>query len=149
MINRNLKWALGLFALSILVSFLIIHPRIRQWARDNFLDKERKILSQLETAYGDTQVKILKISNWQGMFLEVYQLSSEGNFDLLDRAQLTDSKDAFYNFKDKKLNLFLKDVNEDGVAEILLPSMDKNMKPHINIYSFDLSSGKLNKISSH
>ena len=93
--------------------------------------------------------KILKLKDVKGLALEVYKLTEEGLYELADREELTDTKDAYYVFNDKKLNLFLKDLDDDKFPEIVLPSIDKNMAARLNVYSFDIYTGKLNKESRH
>ena len=68
----------------------------------------------------------------------------------MDAEQLTDKSDAFYKFDENgQHNLFLKDLSGNGEAEIILPSLDKNMKARLNVFSFDPENEELIKLSQH
>lgn len=144
-----MKLAAALFIFSLLFSFFVISPSIKSITHKYFLQTERKILSQMTVDRAGSTYKILKLKDVKGLALEVYKLTEEGLYELADREELTDTKDAYYVFNDKKLNLFLKDLDDDKFPEIVLPSIDKNMAARLNVYSFDIYTGKLNKESRH
>lgn len=144
-----MKLGIGLFILSILVSFVLLNPSIKNKTMGYFLNRNKLILSQLEMQGPNGEIyKVLKVSNRKGLGVEVYK-NMDGSPVLLSAVQLTDKKDAFYKFDDKKHNLFLKDINEDGVDDIILPSIDKNMKARLNVFTFDFVNETLTKVTQH
>lgn len=145
---KSFHLALILFLISVLVSFALVNPKVKKWTQSLLIDTDRRVLSQLDTSIDKMNVKILKIKEMKGLFLEIYK-KTDASPQLLDRVMLTDKKDAFYSFENKKLNLFLKDINEDKIPEILVPTIDKNMTAHLNIFSFSSVTEKLEKISEH
>ena len=114
-----------------------------------FLQTDRKVLSQVTMTKGEIVYKILKVQDLKGLSVEIYQKDTNDQFKLVDSDVLTDRKDAYYVFNKQKLNLFLKDIDNDNFPEIVLPSIDKNMSARLNIYSFNTYTGQLKKVSKH
>ncbi len=143
-----MKYAVILFVVSILLSLVLLNPAVKQKTMSLFLDTQKQVLSQLEMQSQGRTYKIVKVQNLNGLAVELYKIE-EGELIFLDSKELTDKKDAFYKFGDKKHNLFLKDINSDGMPEVILPSLDKNMKARLNVYSFDSVNETLEKQSQH
>ena len=143
-----MKLGIGLFIASILISVVLLNPKIKKMTMGLFLNTQKQVLSQLEMKHQGTTYKILKVENLKGLAVEIYKIDESGGM-LLDTQQLTDKKDAFYKFGDRKHNLFLKDINEDGQTEIILPTLDKNMKARLNVFHFDSENERLVKVTKH
>lgn len=143
-----MKYGIGLFLISILASFVLLNPKIKSKTLEIFVGTQREVLSQLIMERSGQEYKILKVKTVEGLLVEVYKVTDD-HFLLLDSQSLTDKKDAYYKFGDKKHNLFLKDINEDGQPEIILPSLDKNMKARLNVFLFDPISETLQKVTQH
>ncbi len=143
-----MKLGIALFFISIIVSVILLNPRIKSKTLELFVGTQREVLSQLIMNDSGQEYKILKVKTVDGLIVEIYKIS-EDHFILLDSQALTDKKDAFYKFGNSKHNLFLKDLNEDGRSEIILPTLDKNMKARLNVFIFDPISEKLEKVTQH
>ncbi len=143
-----MKYAVILFGVSILLSLVLLNPTVKQKTMSFFLDTQKQVLSQLEMQSQGRTYKIVKVQNLNGLAVELYKIE-DGELIFLDSKELTDKKDAFYKFGDKKHNLFLKDINSDGSPEVILPSLDKNMKARLNVYTFDSVNETLEKQSQH
>ena len=144
-----MKLGISLFILSLLASFVILNPSVRSKTVSFFLSTQREILSHLEFQRNQNIYKVVKVKNIKGLSLELYKKTEEG-FILLDSEQLTDKTDAFYKFDESgQHNLFLKDLSGNGEEEIILPSLDKNMKARLNVFSFDPENEELIKLSQH
>lgn len=143
-----MKFGLGLFLISILASFILLNPSIKSKTLALFVGTQREVLSQLIMEEAGQSYKILKVKTVEGLLIEIYKVADD-QFILLDSQTLTDKKDAHYKFGSKKHNLFLKDINNDGQSEIILPSLDKNMKARLNVFHFDPISEKLQKVTPH
>jgi hypothetical protein len=129
-------------------SAILLNPNVKSRTMAWMLGTQKEILSQLEVNHEGRNYKIVKIQNTKGLAVELYRVQDE-EMTFLDSQQLTDKKDAFYNFGDGKYNLFMQDINEDGVADIILPSLDKNMRARLNVYSIDWVNEALRKQSQH
>lgn len=143
-----MKLGFTLFITSLMLSVVLLNPKVKSMTMSLFLNTHKKILSQLEIQNHGQKYKIIKVENVKGLAIEVYKINDDGII-LLDFHQLSDKKDAFYRFDKEKHNLFLKDINDDGQTEIILPSLDKNMKARLNIFHFDFENEKLVKVTKH
>lgn len=143
-----MKYGISLFVLSIVISFVLLNPVVKSKTMSLFLDTQREVLSKMDFQQQGTTYQVAKIQNKQGLAVELYKTDGQ-ELVFLDRQQLTDKKDAYYKFDETKHNLFLKDINEDGLPEIILPSIDKNMKARLNVFSFDPTNETLKKVSAH
>lgn len=143
-----MKTAALLFFISVLLSFVMLNPSVKKFTMDLLHLSGRDVLSTLEFEKDDKKYKLLKVSGPQGLSVELYRVE-EGQILKLDTHYLVDKLDASYRFKDSKHNLLLKDLNKDGEPEIILPSLDKNMKARLNVFAFDPINEKLIKLSQH
>jgi len=143
-----MKFGIILFVLSVAISIVLLNPSVKSKTMSWLLSTDKKVLSKMEMKVNGTVYKVVKIKNLRGLAVELYKLEDQ-ELIFLDTKQLTDKKDAFYKFDDGKYNLFLKDINEDGVEDIILPSLDKNMKARLNVYSLDVTNEVLTRQTSH
>jgi len=147
--HRSLLLSIALFFASIGMSILLFQPAVREMTTEWVYSTDRKILSIVKTEISEEPIHFLKVRVANVIYLEVYRPGMDRAQELLARAELTDSKDAFYKLPSGESNLFLQDVDGDGNPEVVAPSYDKNMIAHLNIYQFDLSSKELRKLSNH
>ena len=143
-----MKFVIFLFLVSLAISFVLLNPKIRSKTMKLFSDKDRSVLSRMDIHFDDQKYRIIKVSAFQRIFVEVYKHTMKG-FVLVDRQSLTDKRDAFYKFGENKYNLFLKDIDNDGDNEILIPTIDKNMRARLNVFDFDPRNERLSKITQH
>jgi hypothetical protein len=143
-----MKYGMSLFVISVLISIVILSPTVKKKTLQLLMNTDKTVLSQLEMERQGVLYKVIKVQNIKGLAVEVYKVENEMML-FLDAVQLSDKQDAFYKFGDKKYNLFLKDLNDDGEEEIILPSLDKNMKARLNVFSFDSISEVLRKQTAH
>lgn len=137
-----------LFFISLVVSVTVLSPKLREPIQKFLVSQNKEILSQLETTRGDKVYKVIKARTPRGLLVELFRMDGDQAI-FLDSSNLTDKKDAYYRFNEDRYNLFLKDINGDGFPEIILPSLDKNMKARLNIFSLDTDTEKLLKITQH
>ena len=134
--------------MSIVISFTLLNPKVQSGLIKLFFKTERSVLAQMEMDLEGQKYKVIKVSNFQGLAIEIYRQTDEGPF-FIDSQPLTDKKDGFYKFENKKYNLFLKDINGDGRNEIVTPTVDKNMRGRLNVFFFDPDTEQLKKITRH
>ena len=56
---------------------------------------------------------------------------------MIAKIRLPDNKEGYFDFQGQATNLGLADINDDNIPEILAPSYDQRLEPHLNVYSFD------------
>jgi hypothetical protein len=125
-----------------------LHPDVRSQVRGSFLKDYRMVVS---TASGDllgngTKLFVTKVKTQDALFLEIYEPLTAGGQRLVDRIELPDKKDGFFNFNGQATNLVIDDVDGDGRAEILAPSFDKNLVGHLNVYHYNTDSHEFQRL---
>ena len=136
MISATRAALIGLFGLMLIAS---LHPDVRSQIRTSVLKDFRVVVS---TAKGDllgvgTHLTVAKVKTRDSLLLEVYESVADGTQRLMERIELPDKKDGFFNFNGQATNLAIDDVDGDGRLEIIAPSFDQNLVGHLNIYHYD------------
>lgn len=132
-----------LFALALSISFAAtLQPTLRTGIQNLLLPSGRKILSKATSTFGSSEnsYTVVKVKTRDAMFLEVYSNVSDGSQQLLERLQLGDQRDGYFDFNGHPMNLAIDDIDNDGKPEILAPSFDSNLVGHLNVFHFDPSS---------
>ncbi len=139
--------ALKLFFVTIhSISLLsVFHPSIRGAIKSAIRGSNRSVLSSVSTRLdtSDTNYNILKVRSDGNLFLEIYSTDSFGIISLLEKYQLPDDHDAYFNFGGTMSNLVVADIEMTGLPQIVVPSFDKDLVGHLNIFQFDISSRSL------
>jgi hypothetical protein len=95
----------------------------------------------LATAEGDllndgSLVKAVKYKGNNGIFIEILR-STEGAYTLVDRIDLPDKHDGMFNFHGHVTRLAITDIDNNGTAELLAPTFDAQLVPHLNIFHYN------------
>jgi hypothetical protein len=136
----------GRARLIVLFGFMMVaalHPTVRSSMRSSIVKDFRVVVS---TAHGDllgngSEMTIAKVRTRDSLFLEIYEPKDDGSQRLVERIEMPDHKDGYFNFNGQAMNLAIDDIDGDGRLDILAPSFDQNLVGHLNIYRFDQSSG--------
>ena len=148
--NWSLSFVLGLFVMAMGISLVLFSPKLREFSQGLLFRDGREVLSSLEAVFDGRKYKVLKLRDIEGILIEIYEIDQETSaIQFVDRSYLSDNKDAYYDMNDKKMNLFLKDINKDNIPEIITPSYDRNLVAHLNIFAFDPMTRKFVKLSEH
>lgn len=113
--------------------------------RQFFAPPERQVLS---VAVGQVMpgaiAQVVKIKTPSGIVIEIYKEAAPDadKNTFVDRILLNDAHDAYFQFKGRATNLALKDMNGDSVFEIIAPSFDSSLVPHLNIFRYNKDSSK-------
>ena len=106
--------------------------------RNFFSLPPRKILSvAVGPVIPGMKAKVLKVQTPDGLFLEVYAPVQSGLAPLIQKIKLPDKQDALFQFQGRATDLALEDLNNDGVFEIIAPTYDASLVPHLNIYQYN------------
>ncbi len=129
-------------SLSLLTVF---HPGIRGSIKSFFKGANRNVLSSINTKLDstDAEYNILKVRADGNLFLEVYSTDIIGTISLLEKYQLPDDHDAYFNFGGTMSNLVVADIEKTGIPQIVVPSFDKDLIGHLNVFQFDSTSRSL------
>ncbi len=118
-------------------------PSLRIKAQYYLLNRGREVLA---TAEGDllnngSSVKVIKYSSLEGIFVEILK-NEAGNYELIERILLPDRHDGLFNFQGHVTRLAITDVDQDGTQELLAPTFDQQLVPHLNVFRYNSSIGR-------
>jgi hypothetical protein len=142
----NRKWILivvsAVIALALVVAAAI--PSLREKVQSRFALHTQEILA---TADGDllgdgSSVKVIKFRNGDGIFVEILKMQANGDSKLIDRITLPDKHDGMFNYQGHVTRLAVADINNDGQLELLVPTFDNQLVPHLNVFHFNSTLGK-------
>ena len=136
-------WRWLLFSVLILVAATllaaVLTPPLREQVRERLHQAEREVLA---TAEGDVlntgqTAKVVKYRSYEGIFVEVYKMEMEGHSTLVDRMALPDRHDGLFNYQGHVTRLAIADVDQDGKMELLAPTFDNQLIPHLNVFKYN------------
>ena len=127
-----------LSVLAVVLAVVVLLPSTRTYLRRLISTDTRSILSTVSgDVFGDgSAAKVLKVETGEGIYLEIYQMASELEPTLYQRIKLQDRSDGHFVINGESSNLILNDVDKDSKVEILAPSFDRNLKAHLNVFTF-------------
>jgi hypothetical protein len=140
------RWILfslaAVFALAVIAVALV--PSLREKTQSLFGRPTQEVLA---TAEGDvlndgSNAKVVKIRGADGIFVEVFRLGPGGESTLVDRILLPDKHDGLFNFHGHVTRLAISDINGDGKNELLAPTFDNQLVPHLNVFRYNPAIGR-------
>ena len=138
-----------MIAVCALMMFAALHPETRVFVRTLISNSDqRTVISTAQAKLaGDARVfTVAKVRTDGQLSLEVFENYGDGQQKLVERIQLPDARDGYFDFNGHASNLALSDINGDGRPEIVAPTFDNNLVGHLNIYGFDPESNAFQKI---
>lgn len=143
------KWLLLTFLLLLAAVALavVLTPALRERIQATMISSEREILA---TAEGDllrdgSIVKVVKIRQGEGIWVEV--LKDSGPNKLIDRILLPDKHDGLFNYQGHVTRLAIADIDGDGLMELLAPTFDQQLIPHLNVFRFNVDQKKFEPVN--
>ena len=81
---------------------------------------------------------MVKILSQNKIYIEIYDATDSINSPhRIQKIALPDSLDTQIDFRGNLTRLIIADINQDGQADIIAPTMDGQMIPHLNAYSYN------------
>lgn len=143
--------------LSVVLAGLIVlslNPSGRRAVRGWLFSDSREILAKT-TGYLSKEgpfVSIFKIREKDSLFLEVYAIKTndknETHTELIQRIDLPEARDGYFNFMGNATNLALSDTDNDGTMELLAPTFDQQMTARLNVFKFNQTTQTFDRASA-
>jgi hypothetical protein len=92
-------------------------------------------------------VKVIKYKSSRGVFVEIHKLGDGGQTSLVERILLPDKQDGLFNFHGQVTRLAIADIDNDGKQELLAPTFDNQLVPHLNVFRYNPSTTRFELIS--
>ena len=133
----------ALFAVALVVATAI--PGAREKIQAYFSLVGQDVLA---TAEGDvfndgTNGKVVKYRNREGIYVEVLRVDNKGILTTVDRVLLPDKHDGLFNYQGRVTRLAIADIDNDGKLELLAPTFDNQLVPHLNVFRYNPAIGRL------
>ena len=136
-----LRWIAITLALVAVAFFAVTQNQ--KWKEKILSYFQKNDTQVLAVVYGNLtgdnkKQKVVKILSQNKIYLEIYDATETLNsVNRLQKITLPDSLDTQIDFRNNLTRLIIADVNQDGQADILAPTMDGQMTPHLNVYSYN------------
>lgn len=135
------RWLLFSFLMLLAAALLAaaLTPSVRESVQGYLAGVGREVLA---TAEGDvlndtTVAKVIKYRNRDGIWLEIMKMAGDGKSELVDRVPLPDKHDGLFNFQGHVTRLAIADIDQDGSLELLAPTFDQQLVPHLNVFRYN------------
>lgn len=117
----------------------VLTPSLRLRVQQYLIHPGRDVLA---TAEGDllndgSLAKAVKFRTEEGIYVEVVKHDSSDTSTTVDRILLPDKHDGLFNFHGHITRLAIVDVDEDGTLELLAPTFDNQLVPHLNVFRYN------------
>ncbi len=139
-----LKWiSIGCTFLAISFFAITQNNNWKEKILSYFQKNDTKVLAVVYgNLMGDVQKqKIVKIHSQNKIYLEIYDATqSASSPNRIQKILLPDALDTQIDFRGNLTRLIIADINQDGQADIIAPTIDGQMNPHLNAYTYDKDS---------
>lgn len=128
----------------------VLTPSLRHKIQSYFAKNGREVLA---TAEGDllnngTIVKVVKFRTSDGVYVEILKINDHGASDPVDRLLLPDKHDGLFNFRGHVTRLAIVDIDGDSKNELLAPTFDNQLVPHLNVFRYNAELGRFELFKS-
>ncbi len=117
----------------------VLTPSLRLRVQQYLVNPGRDVLA---TAEGDLLndgglAKVIKYRNEDGIYVEILREEPGGTTTMIDRLLLPDKHDGLFNYQGHITRLAIADVDNDGKMELLAPTFDNQLVPHLNVFRYN------------
>lgn len=140
------RWLL--FSVPAFVALLLlvaaVTPSVRETIQNYFSHPGHEVLATAEgDLLGDGSVtKVIKYRASEGLYVEILKMNEKRESVLVDRILLPDKHDGLFNFQGHVTRLAITDINNDGKMELLAPTFDNQLVPHLNVFRYNPAIGR-------
>lgn len=99
---------------------------------------QRQILAKVFSTYDEINFVIFKIRTGEGIDIEIYEKDPETFFQKLkQKFSFPGDKDAFLLVDGNSISLALSDVDQNGIMDIVMPTVDQYGLSRLNVFKYD------------
>ena len=138
---KNSKIVFVLLFVAVVIAVLSSLNSVQQLVQPIFQSSSRIILAKVTAVYDTdgSQFLILKVKDSTGLQIEVYQVNPLASTQIFkQKFDLPLDADAYVTIDKNSSNLALSDVDQDGLMDILAPSVDRNGNLRLNTFRYNI-----------
>jgi hypothetical protein len=127
-------------AVGFIISFFVLfNEPARQSLQLFFKPPERQVLSAASVDLFDKNqvTRVVKVKTPDKILIEVYGSLEDHGRKLIDTIEIPDPHDGYYHLLGQAVNLAMKDMDGDRLPEIVAPTFDSEMQPHLNVFKYN------------
>lgn len=124
------------------MAVILAVPNFKKKFKEYFVSEHRTILGKVtgKVSEGSDSVVILKISQKENIFIEVYKEDpSTETLEFLQKVDLGQKKEGHFSFHGEATNLVFANIDEDERLEILVPVFDIEMTARLYTLKYNES----------
>jgi hypothetical protein len=140
------RWLL--FSVPAIVAILLIGavatPSLRERVQNYFAKTGHDVLASAEgDLLGDGgMTKVIKYRSGDSLYVEILKMNETGGTTLVDRILLPDKHDGLFNYQGHVTRLAIADIDNDGKLELLAPTFDNQLVPHLNVFRYNSANSR-------
>lgn len=117
----------------------VLTPSVRKTVQEHMAGVGREVLATAEgnVLNDDSASKVIKFRDKDGIWVEIMKMQEDGKSTLVDRVLLPDKHDGLFNFQGHVTRLAIADIDQDGLMELLAPTFDQQLVPHLNVFRYN------------
>ncbi len=145
MLNKKPDLLTMSLTLALLVTLIIaIAPPLRKKLTSLSFMPKNNVLSSIEANIFNSNdlYKIVKIRRAQSIDVEIFKKNDNKAFERFQLISLPNTRDAYFEFGSQTLNLAIQDMDDDGVAEIIVPVFNEANQSFLAIYKYNIIANK-------
>lgn len=126
--------------LAIAFTALTQVPVVRSSLNSLLKNQQRHVLAKLTGFFSNDQIEmlILKVQDPAGLQIEIYEVDRKlGTQTFKQKFDLSEDADSYVTIDKNSTNLALQDVDQDGILDIIAPSVDRNGNLRLNTFRFN------------
>ena len=126
--------------LAIAFTALTQVPVVRSSLNSLLKNQQRHVLAKLTGFFSNDQIEmlILKVQDPAGLQIEIYEVDRKLDTQTFkQKFDLSEDADSYVTIDKNSTNLALQDVDQDGVLDIIAPSVDRNGNLRLNTFRFN------------
>ena len=137
------------------MNFLFVYQplKVKKGLDQIYKKSFRQTLSRVEGPLIELglDLRVLKIKEGSKIFLEFLSKNADNSYWLINSIELKGSREAYFDYRGEPSSLLISDDDGDGFLDIIAPTFNKFLWPHINLAVYNKQSKKfeLRKTSSY
>lgn len=128
----------GMALIALIAAILSSSNTVRNYFAPTENTEKRSILAKIFTSYDDINYVIFKIRTDTGITIEIYEKDPVTYFQKLkQKFSFPDDKDAFLMVDGNSISLALSDVDQNGLLDIVMPTVDQYGLSRLNVFKYN------------